>query len=164
MNLLIAKYPADDAILRVQTTDMPVSALATTEIQDLIDNMIDTMYSADGIGIAAPQVHKDLRVCIIGKEAHDSLTEDMVLVNPTWERTSRHKGGDMEGCLSIPRTHGKVIRWKNIKVTALDRHGEPLVFEAHKFFARVIQHEVDHLDGVLFIDKATDIHEAEVHP
>lgn len=163
MTLPISKHPVDD-ILRVQTTDIPLDVLKLPETQELIDNMIDTMYSAQGIGIAAPQVFKDRRICIIGKDADESLTDDLALVNPSWERTSKRKAAEMEGCLSIPNTYGKVTRWKNIVVTALDRHGNEIKFEAHGFFARVIQHEVDHLDGVLFIDKATGIHEAEVHP
>lgn len=163
MILPISKHPTDD-ILRVQTKDMTVEVLTSHKTQKLIDDMIDTMYSAEGIGIAGPQVFQDARICIIGKDADDTLTEDLALINPTWERISRKKAGDLEGCLSIPKTYGKVMRWKNIKVSALDRHGEKLEFEAHGFFARVIQHEVDHLDGILFIDKATGIHTSEVHP
>lgn len=159
MILPIITHPAD--ILRVKTVDLPTEAFIDPELQELIDSMIETMYAAQGIGIAAPQIDKDLRVCIIGKEADDSLSDNLVLVNPVWQRTSRRKKTESEGCLSIPNTYGKVTRWKNIHVEARDRHGNPLSFDANDFFARVIQHEVDHLDGVLFIDKAKDVHEVE---
>lgn len=163
MVLPISLHP-QDSILQEKTLDVDLSQLKDVHTQQLIDNMIDTMYSAQGIGIAAPQVFQHLRICIIGKEADASLSDDLVLVNPQWERTSRKKANEFEGCLSIPKTYGKVVRWKNIKISAYDRNGEQLNFEAHNFFARVIQHEVDHLDGILFIDKATGIHTAEVHP
>ena len=157
MVIPVVKNPND--ILRVHTTDMSLDTLKTEEIQQLANNMIDTMYATQGIGIAAVQVGQDLRMCIIGKEADASLTDDLVLVNPTWEKTSRKKKKDEEGCLSIPNVFGDVVRWTNIHVEALDRHGTPLSFDAKGFFARVIQHEVDHLNGVLFIDTATNIRE-----
>lgn len=152
----IAKHP--DPILRVKTTDMTTEELASQEIQDLIDDMIETMYAAQGIGIAAPQVSQEKRICIVGKEADESLTHDLVLVNPQWQKVSKKKQKDpLEACLSIPNTNGVVLRWKDIEVAALDRTGQPIQFTAHDYFARVVQHEVDHLNGVLFIDKATDI-------
>ncbi len=140
-------------------------------MQDFIQNLIDSMYAAEGIGIASSQVGKNIRVCIIGKEAvpkiistrDGSITtgHDLVLVNPTCERISKKTDRDTEGCLSVPYTFGKVKRSKDIAVHAMDRNGKPLVFEAHNFFARVIQHEIDHLNGILFVDKATDIYVVE---
>ena len=82
-------------------------------------------------------------------------------MNPVWTKTSIRKDWDTEGCLSVPKTYGKVKRYKHIMVKALDKDGNELNFEAHNFFARVIQHEVDHLDGILFIDKAKDIYEID---
>jgi len=131
--------------------------LASKKIQDLIDAMIPAMYESDGIGLAAPQVGHNIRVCVIGKESDKKLEEDLVLVNPVWEKTSRKKNVDVEGCLSVPKTFGKVKRYTNIHVIAMDRTGQEISFEAKKFFARVIQHESDHLDGILFVDKAKDI-------
>lgn len=157
MNIVLHPNP----ILTTPSADLSVDLLHSDDIQQMIREMIPTMYAAQGIGLAAPQIGKNLRVCIIGKDADESLTDDLVLVNPTWERLSRKHSTDTEGCLSIPKVFGKVKRWKDIHVEALDRDGNPLSFDAHDFFARVIQHEVDHLDGVLFIDKAKGIHETE---
>lgn len=159
MILPIVIHPND--LLRVHTEDLSLEMIQDADTQALIANMIETMYSANGIGIAAPQIGKLLRICIIGKEADKSLKEDLVLINPSWKRTSKKKTKDQEGCLSIPRVYGDVVRWKHISVTALDQNGAPLTFDAQGFFARVIQHEVDHLNGVLFIDSATGIHELD---
>ena len=123
--------------------------------------MMPVMYSADGIGLAGVQVGHSLRICTIGKLAvppkHTLKQEDFVLINPVWTNASKRKKEDSEGCLSVPKTFGKVNRYKYIKVTALDRHGNSLSFDAKDLLARVVQHEVDHMDGILFIDKATNI-------
>lgn len=148
--------------LREKSKEIDHDFLLSPETQKLIDEMIPKMYKSDGIGLAAPQVGHNIRICIIGKDSDNQLKEDMILVNPTWERTGRKKKADMEGCLSVPNTYGKVIRYTRIHVKALDRNGEKLSFDAKNFLARVIQHEVDHLDGILFIDKATDICKKEV--
>lgn len=144
--------------LRKRSIEIDRAVLLSPPIQTFIDEMIPTMYGDDGIGLAAPQVGKNIRVCVIGKDADKKLTTDLVLINPTWERTSKKTNIDTEGCLSVPNQFGKVKRYTHIDVNAWDRKGNPLSFEAHKFFARVIQHEIDHLDGILFIDKATDIY------
>lgn len=142
--------------------------LLSAEIQHFISQLITTMHSGDGAGIAAPQVGKNIRICIIGKNAIklDKKTtaqtnQDLILINPVWTKTNIKKWWDTEGCLSIPKTYGKVKRYKNISVKAWDKDGKEINFEASNFFARVIQHEVDHLDGVLFIDKAKDIYQIE---
>ncbi len=156
----IVTLPAEN--LRKKSKEIDLDFLASKETQKLIDEMIPKMYESDGIGLAAPQVGNNIRICIIGKEADKKLKEDLVLVNPTWEKTSKKKNSDTEGCLSVPHTFGKVIRYNNIAVEALDRHGKKLSFDAKKFLARVIQHEVDHLDGILFVDKATEIYKEEL--
>ena len=130
--------------------------------------MIPTMYADDGIGLAAPQVAKNIRVCTIGhaaigknikiKKGNIDPQKDLVLVNLVWERVSKKTEIDIEGCLSFPKTFGKVRRYVEIDVKAMDRDGNDLHFIAKNFFSRVIQHEVDHLDGILFIDKAFDIY------
>ena len=84
-----------------------------------------------------------------------------MLINPKWEKISRKKNTDVEGCLSVPKIFGKVTRYSNIQVEAMDRAGKKISFPAKNFFARVIQHETDHLDGILFIDKARDTYVAE---
>ncbi len=158
----IVKVPAES--LRQKSTQVDITSISTDEIQNLIRDMIPTMYIDDGIGLAAPQVGKNIRLCIIGKEAlkldkkNVLPLEDLVLINPIWQKTSLRKEIDTEGCLSVPKTFGKVKRYRHIEVVALDKNGHKLQFEAHDFFARVIQHEIDHLDGILFIDKAKSIY------
>lgn len=144
--------------LRERSIELSKKEVLSEEIQNLITPMIDTMYDDDGIGLAAPQIGKNIRLVVIGKEASPELEEDMVLINPTWERLSKKTAWDSEGCLSVPNVFGKVRRYKTIDVHALDHKGNDIAFEAHGYLARVIQHEVDHLDGVLFIDKAKDLH------
>lgn len=154
--------------LRKRSTEIDRDFLLSADTQHFIQQLIATMYTDDGVGIASPQVGKNIRICIIGKEGikldkKTSITanEDLVLVNPVWTKTSIRKDWDTEGCLSVPKTYGKVKRYKHITVKAWDKDSKEINFEAHNFFARVIQHEIDHLDGVLFIDKAKDIYEVE---
>jgi len=151
--------------LRKRSIEIDCDFLLKKDTQKLIDEMIPVMYASDGIGLAAVQVGHNLRICTIGKLAipkkHTLPTKDLVLVNPVWVKTSVRKVEDIEGCLSVPKTYGKVKRYKYIKVKALDREGKPLSFSASDMLARVVQHEVDHMDGVLFIDKAKDIYEVE---
>lgn len=164
MLLPILKLPTTS--LRERSISVSKEQLQDAELQAFFDAMIPTMYDDDGIGLAAPQVGRNIRVCVVGKEAlrqglvdkhhHINKKEDLVLVNPIWEPTSKKMEVDTEGCLSVPTLYGTVKRYKHIHVTALDRHGNTLAFEAKNYFARVIQHEVDHLDGVLFIDRAIE--------
>jgi len=135
--------------------------LLSSKTQKLIKDMIITMYHDDGVGLAAPQVNRNIRICIVGKEATPEKKADLVLINPEWSKLNRKKIFDVEGCLSVPKTYGKVKRYRDIQVKSLNEKGEEIEFEAHDFFARVIQHEVDHLDGILFIDKAKDVYEVE---
>lgn len=169
--LQIVKLPTPS--LRERSKEINRSTLLLAEVQNLIRKMIPVMYEDDGIGLAAPQVGQNIRVCIVGKEAIDmderpvrgkkntANKKDLVLVNPVWERLNKKTAWDTEGCLSVPKKFGKVKRYTEIQVKAWDEQGNPLDFTAKNFFARVIQHEVDHLDGTLFIDKAKEIYEVE---
>lgn len=147
--------------LKKRSREVSQEELQSSDIQELIKEMIPTMYDDDGIGLAAPQVAQNLRICVIGKEADKQLSEDIVLVNPIWERNSRRTKWEIEGCLSVPNRFGKVKRYTDVTVSAWNEHGEPVEYRAKNFFARVIQHEVDHLDGILFIEKAKDIYEVD---
>ena len=158
MKLPVIKTPNE--ILRKESMEVDRNFVLSDKGRKFIKDMIETMYTDDGIGLAAPQVGKNLRICVIGKEATGD-EKDLILINPVWEKISRRTFIDTEGCLSVPKTFGKVRRYKNIVVTAMNEKGKYVEFEAHKFLARVIQHESDHLDGVLFIDKAKGIYEIE---
>ena len=147
--------------LRERSREIDRDFLLSEKTQKLIDEMIPAMYEHDGVGLAAPQVGRNIRICVLAKMADKSLKEELILVNPTWEKISKKKNTDTEGCLSVPNVFGKVIRYSDIHVEAWDRNGKKLSFDAKKFFALVIQHECDHLNVILFIDKATDLHEVK---
>jgi peptide deformylase len=153
------------AILKVAMLGNPVlrkkavavKDVSAAEAQRLLDDMIDTMKEYQVVGLAGPQVHASLRVCIIEAVKGAPFKEATPLVNPVLEPLTQQKGEDWEGCLSIGDLRGTVPRFRHIGVRALDRRGKPLEFEATEFFARVIQHEVDHLDGVLYLDRMKDL-------
>ena len=125
------------------------------KLKDLLDNMAETMYEANGIGIAAPQVGEAVRMVVI--DIGDGLIE---LVNPkiTFREGSET---DSEGCLSVPGIFGEVERASKVKVEFLDRRGKRKHITAKGLLARCIQHELDHLEGVLFIDVATSLRKEE---
>lgn len=135
----------------------------TPDFGELIDKMIDTMYEKDGVGLAAPQVGKSLQLCVISKQ-YSPTGKELILINPVWEKTSIRKIWDMEGCLSVPEIYGEVKRYKEIKVKALDRKGRSIEFTAKDFLARIVQHEVDHINGHLFIEKAKNLKRYEEKP
>ena len=124
-------------------------------MQRLIDDMFDTMHEYVGIGLAAPQVHQERRLFVAGVDDPNSTMQPVVMINPEIEVLDDEKEEDWEGCLSIPDIRGKVLRAKNIRVRSLDRHGKLQQLTANGFPARVIQHETDHLNGVLFVDRMT---------
>lgn len=125
-------------------------------MQSFIKDMIKTMYEADGIGLAASQVGIDINLAVIAVK-----DGEMVLVNPKITRYGLRKESVEEGCLSVPGVWGMVKRSKHIKVKAMGLDGKRIEFKAEGFFARVVQHEVDHLNGILFIDKAEKILETK---
>ena len=124
----------------------------TKKTNDLIDNMFDTMYAEDGVGLAAPQVGILKRIAVVDVREENKV----ILINPEIIE-EEGKGIMEEGCLSIPGETGDVIRSEWIKVRTLNREGEEIEFEAEGFEARAIQHEIDHLDGVLFVDKTVKV-------
>ena len=133
-----------DPILRQATT--PIVEI-TKDIRRLIDDMFDTMHHARGIGLAAPQVGRAERLTVI-----DLGKEPLVLINPEVVLSSSAKAKGEEGCLSIPDIYADVERPKSVTVVALDRDGKPFEREAGDLLARCMQHEIDHLDGKLFLD------------
>lgn len=152
--LPIKIYPCP--ILRRKSQELKNQELQQKEIQQLILDMEKTMIEKDGIGLAAPQVGRNIRVVVIS-------TKDgsLVLVNPRILHRSWKKEIMEEGCLSLPEIFGPVKRSAKIKLVALNKTGKKIKFKASGMFARVIQHEVDHLDGVLFIDGAKEITKGE---
>jgi len=129
----------------------------THETQKLIDDMVDTMHKANGLGLAAPQIGVSQRVAVVEITDTDQdgreTTTLYTLVNPEIVRKSDETWEHAEGCLSIPGWRGDVERPLTITIKALDRSGNRTRFEASGMLARAIQHEIDHLDGVMYIDK-----------
>ncbi len=126
------------------------------QLQVLIDNMIETMYAAPGVGLAAPQVGVSKRLAVIDVSTKDDGMPLLVLINPEFIE----KDGAVEfeeGCLSIPEFTSKVTRAETVKVRALDREGKHLEIEAGGLLSIALQHEIDHLDGTLFIDRISPI-------
>jgi peptide deformylase len=136
------------------------------DLQILIDDMLDTMRDAPGVGLAAPQVNVLQQLAVIEySEDEDDEEEDAkpkpkklyVIINPEIIKASEEKVMGVEGCLSIPGLIGKVERHQAIQVKALNRHGSPVKLKVDGWLARIFQHEIDHLNGVLFTDLATEI-------
>ena len=134
-----------DPVLRTETNKVEE---VTDKTRDLLDNMQETMYDANGVGLAAPQVGISKAITVI-----DIGNGVLEFINPEIIEKSEKTYVDQEGCLSIPDRTDKVERSYQVKVRALDRSGEEFQLEAEGLLARAIQHELDHLDGVLFIDK-----------
>lgn len=148
MNLLQIRK-IGDPVLRIKAKKIDE---VTKKTNNLIDNMFDTMYAEDGVGLAAPQIGISKRIAVV------DIREDnkIVLINPEIIE-EEGKAVMEEGCLSIPGETGDVIRAEKIKVKTLDRDGNEIEFKAEGLKARAIQHEIDHLDGILFIDKVVKI-------
>ncbi len=147
-------------VVRARAADVPVGELAGADTQRLIDDMIETMHEYDGVGLAAPQVHFGLRLAVIEVSEEDERAQGgvplTVLLNPVVRPLAEKTADGWEGCLSIPGLRGKVPRFRRLELRALDRFGKPYRLEASGFFARVIQHECDHLDGCVYLDRMKD--------
>jgi peptide deformylase len=145
-----------DPILRKVSKKVSELELKMPLTQQLIDDMFETMYDAPGIGLAAPQVGIAKRIIVVHVGDDDG---PFAIVNPVLSAFDGESVA-IEGCLSIPGKIGDVTRAEKCTVTGLDRYGKKFRLETEGLLARCFQHEVDHLDGVLIIDKATDIREA----
>jgi peptide deformylase len=141
-----------DAVLRTEA--VPVAAV-TEEVRRLIEDMFDTMYAEDGVGLAAPQVGVSQRVIVV--DPRDPEIAPFALVNPEIVEFSDDLERAEEGCLSIPGLKELVDRSYAVRVNGLNRDGERVALEAEGFLARILQHEVDHLDGILFVDRVSPL-------
>jgi peptide deformylase len=143
-------------VLRQKTRLVEKPELKGASLQKLIDDMIDTMQEYSGIGLAAPQVHESLRLFVAHLDPEGRGEGDPIaIINPQLTIVGDKTVEGWEGCLSIPDIRGMVPRAFHISVVALDRNGKRIEFELKDFPARVVQHETDHLDGVLFFDRMT---------
>jgi peptide deformylase len=149
-------------VLRQIAEPVSPEAIGSPEIQRLIDDMLETMDDYDGAGLAAPQVYVSRRVVVYGVRGNPRYpdAEDVpltVLVNPRITPVGKEQEEGWEGCLSVPDLRGKVPRFTRVKVEAYGRDGRPLRFTAADFHARVVQHECDHLDGKVYLDRMTSM-------
>jgi peptide deformylase len=149
-------------VLRTRSRELTRAEVQTPIIQEFIDDLIDTMREYDGAGLAAPQVHHGVRIFVAAIDPNDDEpvsvdAEPMVFINPVVKPIGADTEEDWEGCLSVPDMRGRVVRAGEVEVTFMDRRGERLVATAHGHQARVIQHENDHLDGVVFLDRMTKL-------
>jgi peptide deformylase len=141
-------------VLRAKARPVDKLELKTPTLQAFIDSMVDTMFEYAGVGLAAPQVHESIRLFVAMLDADGRGEGDaVVFVNPEIIVVGDQTVEGWEGCLSIPEIRGRVPRAQHIKVSALDRTGKRFEIDAKDFPARVVQHETDHLDGVLFFDR-----------
>jgi len=136
------------------------------DLQILIDDMIETMREAPGVGLAAPQINISQQLAVVEyAESEEEDNEDappkpkklFVLINPEITKASEEKVIGVEGCLSIPGLLGEVERHESVQVKALNRHGNPVKLKVEGWMARIFQHEIDHLNGVLVTDRATEV-------
>lgn len=145
----IVTYPT--ASLRDRSKEVDPAIIGTPDFQAYLDVLIETMWKEDGVGLASPQVGNNIRVIVVTRkgEAH-------VFINPEITKISEAKASDEEGCLSVPGVWGVVSRSKKVSIRALDRHGRRIELECKGLEATIFQHEIDHINGVLFIDHVTE--------
>lgn len=148
MQLPILKYPRE--ILRQKAEE--IKDIESPEIKELILDMLETLDAVNGLGLAAPQVGKSIRLCIV-KNDRDPGSKTYILLNPKIKSKSWRKKIEEEGCLSFPEKFIPIKRSVSVKVFALDKDGRKISIKASGLLARAFQHEIDHLDGILIIDK-----------
>lgn len=149
-NLKIITNP--NPILRKKSVEIDLGKVDSREFKSLISAMTKTMVKTDGVGLAAPQIGKNIRLAVINSK--DGV---FCLINPKITKKSWALELDHEGCLSVPGIFGKVKRHKKITLYYYNQNGKKVKLTALGLMARVLQHEIDHLDGILFIDKAVEI-------
>lgn len=143
--ILIAPHPV------LKRRAEPV-AVVDDELRRLMDDMLETMYEADGLGLAAPQVGRSIRVVVVDVHAKDQPRSPLRLVNPEIVERSEETAVNEEGCLSVPEQYAEVRRAKRVKARYLDENGEAREIEADGMLGVCLQHEIDHLQGTLFVD------------
>ena len=146
--------------LRKVAKKVDPAELADPMFQQLIDDMFETMYAAPGIVLAANQIGVSKRLFTVDLQDDEDAHGPLVVINPKFTVQEGEKES-VEGCLSVPGMVGDVTRFERIVCTGLDRHGKKLSLDATGLFARCLQHEVDHLDGVLYIDNAKNLRPAK---
>lgn len=165
--MLLEIVEVGDPVLRHPARNLSVDEIRSAFVQELISSMRLTMHEAPGVGLAAPQVGEPLQLAVVEddgpwlEDMSDERREELgrqplpftVLVNPELEPVGDETAEQFEGCLSLPGHWALVRRWHHVRVRALDERGEPFVLEAEGWPARILQHELDHLAGTLYVDR-----------
>ena len=149
-------------VLRIPSQAVPKETITSSKLQQFIDDMIETMHEYEGVGLAAPQVHVSKQIAVIEVQDNRRYPGEKpipltVLINPKILAMSKKQLEGWEGCLSINDFRGRVPRAESLEMEAYNRKGEKVKFHAQGFFARVIQHECDHLAGKVFLDRMPDL-------
>lgn len=158
-DILTVDVKKEDKFLRNKAADFDFAKITKKEITELIRRMRKIMHKANGIGLSANQIGLDCRMFIAEIPDGQGATKFYAIFNPKLEKAGDEKNVYEEGCLSVPGKWGDVERFEKVTVTGFDKGGKPVKLKAWGLLARVFQHEVDHLNGKLFIDKAKKIHE-----
>jgi len=157
LKIYTTENKAEEKFLRTKTKEFEPTSMSANELRDLVKQMRATMLKANGIGLSANQVGISHRFFVAQLEGHDGKPKFYALFNPKIKKVSKDLAKMEEGCLSIPNTLGIVERPKEVEIEAQDIKGKRVKIRAWGLLGRIFQHEMDHLDGVLFTDKATDI-------
>lgn len=160
MKILTIANKTEEKFLRTKTTDFDFSKHNKKEIDELIKKIKTTMIKANGIGLSANQIGLNLKV-FIARIIAPKEKNFYVIFNPEIIKFSKQTETIEEGCLSVPGIYGEVERPKNITIKGQNRYGKPIKIEADGLLARIFQHETDHLNGILFIDKAKNINKSQ---
>ena len=150
-----------DPILQKKCNEIDIKNI-NREILDIIEDLKATLESGTGLGIAAPQIGVNKRIIVVGAKKENIKYNDAeeipitAMINPIWKKISEDTDIQYEGCLSVPVIRGKVERYKNIELTYFNENGEKIVRQVNGFFARLVQHECDHLDGIVFLEKVKE--------
>ena len=150
-----------DPILQKKCNEIDIKNI-NREILDIIEDLKATLEFGTGLGIAAPQIGVNKRIIVVGAKKENIKYNDAeeipitAMINPIWEKISEDTDIQYEGCMSVPVIRGKVERYKNIELTYFNENGEKIVRQVNGFFARLVQHECDHLDGIVFLEKVKE--------
>ncbi len=150
-------------VLRLKSADVEIADIRAGKFRALVDDMIETMHEYEGVGLAGPQVHLPLRIFVfevqekVAKRRGVSKLNAGVFFNATYEAIGAETITDWEGCLSVPFLGGEVPRFKKLRVRGIDHEGNAAELEVSDFSARIFQHEIDHTDGLVYVDRMPDL-------
>lgn len=150
-------------VLREKASDVELKDIKAGKFRSLIEDMVETMHAYEGVGLAGPQVHLPLRVFVfevqerVAKRRGVKSVGAGAVFNATYEPLGTDRITDWEGCLSVPFLGGETPRYRKIRVRGFDHDGDPLDLEVEDFTARIFQHEIDHTDGTVYLDRMPDL-------